>query len=146
MHVGSEWGQPIGDQAFQNLSGIINAHPGVRITHAHCAGNTDDATIEQWLRVPGAGYNENSFVDSSACLKFYRDAPMATRELIVWRFRKWGIDRLLMGSDYLQFLPEETPRQAIETLKQYPFTAEELNVILSNDGTRWLEPPVVDNP
>ena len=138
MHVGDVSSQPLTSAAFEALSEIINSHPSVRITHAHCAGNVDDATIESWLRVPGAGYNENSFVDTSACLKFYRDAPLATRELIVWRFRKWGIERVLLGSDYISFEPEETPAEAIETLRQYPFTEEEIGTILSNDGSAWL--------
>lgn len=144
MHAGNSHAQPLTDAAFQNLSTIIKAHPQVRVTHAHCAGNTDDAGIEQWLRVPGAGYNENSFVDTSACLKFYRDAPLATRELMVWRFRKWGIERVLLGSDYIQFQPEETPAEAIETLKRYPFTDDELKTILDNDGGRWLNGPSVE--
>jgi predicted TIM-barrel fold metal-dependent hydrolase len=138
MHVGNEWESAIEAEAFANLSGVIGAHPDVRVAHAHCAGNVDDATIEQWLRIPGAGYNENSFVETSACLKFYKDAPAATRELIVWRFRKWGIERVLLGSDYLKLEPEETPGEAIETLRQYPFTQAELDTILSNDGSRWL--------
>ena len=138
LHTGDPWSQPLDNDAFARLSEIINAHPSVRIAHAHCAGNTDDASIEAWLRVPGSGYRANAFVDTSACLRFYRDAPLATRELMVWRFRQWGIERVLLGSDYLQFQPEETPAEAIETLRQYPFTTEELDVILSNDGAAWL--------
>jgi len=138
MHVGDTWSLPLENDAFANLSMLIDDRPDLRIAHAHCAGNVDDATIEAWLRVPDAGFNENSYVDTSACLKFYRDAPLATRELIVWRFRKWGIDRVLLGSDFITFQPEETPAEAIETLKQFPFTDEELQTILSNDGSAWL--------
>lgn len=142
MHEGGLWSQPLDNESFVKLAEIITSHPSVRIAHAHCAGNTDDATIERWLRVEGSGWGENAYVDTSACLKFYKDAPLATRELIVWRFRKWGIERVLFGSDYIEFKPEETPGEALDTLREYPFTQEELDTILSNDGSEWLGPLV----
>lgn len=72
-------------------------------------------------------------------MKFFKDAPLAQREMIVWRFRKWGIKRVLFGTDYLKILPEETPKEALTTLGQYPFTQEEINTILTNDGSAWLK-------
>jgi predicted TIM-barrel fold metal-dependent hydrolase len=138
MHVGNAFGLPIGVEGLTNLGGIILSHPGVRLVHAHCAGPRDDQEIEVWLR--GGGVTPTSFVETSACLKFYKDAPLEHRELIVWRFRKWGINRVFMGSDYLKILPEETPKEALETLGKYPFTQEEIDTILSNDGSAWLGP------
>jgi hypothetical protein len=121
-----------------NLATILGAHPTVRIAHAHCAGNTDDDTIETWLRFGSAGYNlETSYVDISACLAFYADAPLAHRELIVWRLRKWGIKNVLFGSDYFAFFGE-TPQETLDILTQYPFTQKELDAILNNDGSAWL--------
>ncbi len=138
MHVADRWGlSPTGD-ALAHLATILGAHPDVRVAHAHCAGNTDDHMIETWLRVRQSGYNpETSYVDVSACLAFFVDAPLAQRELIVWRFRKWGIDHVLFGSDYFALFGE-TPRQTLEILAQYPFTQEELDTILNNDGAGWL--------
>jgi len=140
LHVGDAWSLPLENAEFVQLAELIDAHPTLRITHAHCAGNTDDADIERWLRVEDSGWRDNAFVDTSACLKFYKDAPLAKRELMVWRFRKWGMERVLFGSDFIEFKPEETPREALETLRQYPFSDDELETILSNDGQRWLEP------
>lgn len=117
---------------------ILHSHPTVRVAHAHCAGNVDDDTIETWLRLKKSGYNpETAFVDISACLAFHVDAPLAERELIVWRFRKWGIKNVLFGSDYFVF-EGETPLETLDILRQYPFTQKELDTILSNDGSAWL--------
>ena len=74
----------------------------------------------------------------SACLKFYKDAPLAKRELIVWRLKTWGLERLLFGSDYMMVAPVETPKEALETLTKYPFTQEEFDIVLSNDAWVWL--------
>jgi uncharacterized protein len=138
MHVSDPGGLPLVGPAFANLATILNEHPTVRVAHAHCAGNTDDDTIETWLRLGNSGYSpETSFVDISACLAFHVDAPLAQRELIVWRFRKWGIDHVLFGSDYSVF-EGETPAETLDILSQYPFTQEEIDTILSNDGSAWL--------
>ena len=77
-------------------------------------------------------------MDLSGTLEFYQDAPLSKRELMVWRYRKWGINKLLFGSDYLKVAPAQTPLEALETLTRYPFTQEELDTILSNDGVAWL--------
>jgi predicted TIM-barrel fold metal-dependent hydrolase len=138
VHVGNAFGLPLDVEGLTNLGGVILAHRGLRLVHAHCAGPRDDQEIEVWLRA--GGVSSNSYVEGSACLKFYKDAPLAHRELIVWRFRKWGIDRVFLGSDYLKALPEETPKEALETLGKYPFTQEEIDTILSNDGSAWLGP------
>jgi predicted TIM-barrel fold metal-dependent hydrolase len=135
IHVGGRDSLPLVGDGLANLGDIIGAHPDVRVMHAHCAGNMDDENIELWIR---EGAAETAYVDVSACLKFYRDAPLAKRELIVWRFRKWGIERVLFGSDYLSFVPVETPKEALETLTMYPFTQEEIDTILANDGSAWL--------
>jgi predicted TIM-barrel fold metal-dependent hydrolase len=143
MHVSDEYGGPPDSARFAALAEILTAHPTVRVAHAHCAGNTDAAAIEFWLRVRGSGYDpETSFVDTSACLVFHSDAPLAQRELMVWRLRKWGIEHVLFGSDYFAFVGE-TPRQALETLTKYPFTQAELDTILGNDGSAWLGPAAV---
>jgi predicted TIM-barrel fold metal-dependent hydrolase len=138
MHVGTEYGLEIDTVGFTNLALVLDAHPDVRIVLAHCAGPRDDQGIEAWIR--NGLVTENLYVDESACLQYFRDAPLAQRELIVWRFRQWGIERVLFGSDYLMVDPSsgEPPQQAIETLLQYPFTQEEIDTILSNDGSAWL--------
>jgi predicted TIM-barrel fold metal-dependent hydrolase len=142
MHVGDPLGLPLDADGFSNLANIIATHPDVRVLHGHCAGLTDDQNIEIWLggmvAIPPVFKPDNFFVEGSACLKFYRDAPLAKRELIVWRLRKWGLDRVFYGSDYLMIAPAETPQEALETLIQYPFTQQEIDLILSNDASAWL--------
>ncbi|MFQ6029294.1 MAG: amidohydrolase family protein, partial [Dehalococcoidia bacterium] len=95
-----------------------------------------------WLHgmaaTPPVFRQENFYVEVSACLKFYRDAPLAKRELLVWRLKKWGLDRVFFGSDYLMVAPAETPKETLETLRKYPFTQEEIDLILSNDASAWL--------
>lgn len=78
------------------------------------------------------------FVDTSSCLEFYKDAPQATKELMVWRLRKWGINRVFYASDYLQLQPVATPTEALETIRSYPVSQDELDAILNNDGSAWL--------
>jgi predicted TIM-barrel fold metal-dependent hydrolase len=125
IHVADELGGTPDNQRWAALAMILGAHPNVRVAHAHCAGNIDNRAIETWLRVRGSGYNpETSFVDVSACLEFHADAPLAERELMVWRLRKWGIDHVLFGSDYF-VLFGETPKEARETLIKYPFRSSQ---------------------
>lgn len=144
MHVAGGYGLPISGRAFAVLGEILTSHPTVRVTHAHCAGNLNDDDIELWLRLNGSGYDlETSFVDISACLEFFKDAPRSQRELIVWRLRQWGIEHVLFGSDYFVFDDGPTaadPESALETLTRYPFTQAELDTILGNDGSAWLRP------
>ncbi len=138
IHASDHFGLPLNGEAFTNLGAVITAHPSVRITHAHCAGNFDDQSIELWLRVHNSGYGDNAFVDISACLAYYSHAPLATRELMVWRLRNWGIERVLFGSDYFQYGEDETPKETLETLARYPFTQAELDTIVENDASAWL--------
>ena len=60
--------------------------------------------------------------------------------MIVWRLQKWGVERLLFSSDHLRLLGFPTPGQALETLRKYPFSQEEMDLILSGDtASAWLE-------
>ncbi len=140
MHVSDEYGGTPDSARFAALAAILTSHPTLRVVHAHCAGNNDASAIETWLRVRESGYSpETSWVDVSACLVFFEDAPWSQRELLVWRLRKWGIGHVLFGSDYFVHYGQ-TPAEAQETLTRFPFTQEELDTILANDGSEWLAP------
>ena len=92
IHVADELGGSPDNRRFAALAEILNTHPTVRVAHAHCANNIDDHGIEDWLRIRGSGYSpETSYVDVSACLTFYADAPLSHRELIVWRHANGGL-------------------------------------------------------
>jgi predicted TIM-barrel fold metal-dependent hydrolase len=136
IHAGTEFGLALDSAGFTNLALILDEHAAVRVVHAHCAGPRDDQGIEAWIRNGLVG--ENSFVEGSACLAYFKDAPAGVKERIVWQFRNWGIDRVFLGSDYISFGVDETPKEAIETLLSYPFTQAEIDTILSNDGSAWL--------
>ena len=143
MDVGSPLGLPLDADGLENLAFIIATHQDVRVVFAHNTMNTDDQGIEQWLHafvaIPPALNPDSLFVDLSAALKFYKDAPLSKKELIVWRLRKWGLERVFFGSDYLMLAPAESPKEALETLSKYPFTQEEIDLITSNDASAWLE-------
>jgi predicted TIM-barrel fold metal-dependent hydrolase len=145
MHTGNPIGIQLDADGLTNLIMILINHPGVRVVHAHCAGGSDDQRIEVWLHgieaTPPVFNPENFFLDVSACLKFHSDAPQSQRELWVWRLKKWGLERVLFGSDYLMVAPVETPLEALETLSKYPFTQEEIDIILNNDASAWLFGP-----
>jgi predicted TIM-barrel fold metal-dependent hydrolase len=143
MHVGTPLGLPLDADGLANLAIIIATHPEVRVVHAHCAGETDEHRIELWIKgmEDGLGSPENFYLEMSSCLKFFRDAPLAQRELMVWRLKKWGLERVFLGSDYLMVSPVETPKEALETLSKYPFTQEEIDIILDNDASAWLNGP-----
>lgn len=138
LHVN---GPPLDSRSIENVFATLGANQNTRIVIAHAGGTADWETelylIPQYL-VPPLINPENLYMDLSSSLKFYQDAPLSKRELIVWRFRKWGIDKLFFGSDYLNIAPQQTPFEALETLARYPFTQDEIDIILANDGAAWL--------
>jgi predicted TIM-barrel fold metal-dependent hydrolase len=138
LHVSAA---PLDSEAIMNVFETLAANQDTRIVLAHAGGSADWETeiylIPQYL-VPPLIDSRNLYMDLSASLQFYQDAPLSKREVMVWRYRKWGIKKLFFGSDYLKIAPQQTPTEALETLTRYPFTQEELDIILSNDGTAWL--------
>ena len=143
MHVGTPLGLALSPDGLTNLATIIATHPDVRVAHAHCAAETDDQRLEVWLKgmvaTPPVFSPDNFYIEVSACLEFFEDAPLAKKELIVWRLRTWGLERVLFGSDYLMVAPVQTQEEALESLSKYPFTQEEIDLILNNDASAWLE-------
>jgi hypothetical protein len=79
-----------------NLATIIATHPTVRLTFAYCVNDADRDEMESWITGFGQGiFNvQNHFVDTSSCLEFYKEAPLAQKELMVWRLGEWGTDQL----------------------------------------------------
>ena len=134
---------PMDPSATANLAAIITAHPNVRVLHSHCGGFIDEHTRQLWLNGlrPNA---DTSFLDLSGCLLQFEDAPVSKRELMVWMLRKWGIERVLWSSDNLVLRGPTSrlkPLAALDTLTKYPFTQEELDIILNNDASAWLTGP-----
>lgn len=141
MHVSAA---PLDDDSLIAALQVIASHPDLRLAVAHCGGDAD-YEIEQYL-IPAAAVPplinlDNLFTDVSSCLDFYSDAPRSQRELIVWRLRKFGIEHVFLGSDYLSIAPVQTPAEALETLAKYPFTQQEIRTIVENDASMWLDGP-----
>lgn len=135
-------GVPLDRAAMLNAYRMIGGHPNLRLVLAHCTGFSS-AEIEAFLipalHLPQPFFSlKNLFVDVSNCLNIYEDAPLSQRELIVFNLRQWGLRNVLFGSDYLMVAHVETPKEALETLVKYPFTQEELDIILNNDASAWL--------
>lgn len=143
LQLGSATGLPLGSEERENLTQILFAHPEVRTVLAQCAGPVDDGNIELWLQVFSSQLPEivpdNLFLEVSGCMEFFQDAPESKRETLVWRLRKWGLDRVFFGSDYLKISSGPTPIEALVTLALYPFTQEEIDQITSNNALNWLE-------
>ncbi|PKB63650.1 MAG: hypothetical protein BZY80_06170 [SAR202 cluster bacterium Io17-Chloro-G2] len=87
MHVGNPIGVQLYADGVTNLATIVATHSKVRLAHAHYAGTSNDQRIEVWLlgivATSPVFSPENFYVEVSACLKFFKDAPLAKRELIV---------------------------------------------------------------
>lgn len=144
IHAADPNGITMTADALWNLGVLIATHPDVRLAFAHCGSSGFDVeTLNTLLFAfeasPPVLSPDNLWLDTSSCLAFFKDAPLSTKEEIVWRLRKWGLERVLFGSDYLLVSPRETPAEALETISSYPFTQEEIDLILSNDGSAWLE-------
>ena len=142
LHMRSPRDPALKREAFENLAEIINNHPDVRVSHSHCGGVIDEHVSDQWLGRLRPN-PDTAFLDLSICLNHFEDAPFSKRELIVWRLRKWGIERLLWSSDYVRINPaQQTPLEALETLEKYPFTQAEIDTLLSGGAASlWLEGP-----
>ena len=138
LHTQTPMDPPLDPAAFANLAGIIADHPDVRVSHSHCGGVIDEHTSQLWLQRMRPN-PDSAFIDLSLCLKHFEDAPLSKREMVVWHLRNWGVERLVWSSDYLEILGLPTPGEALETLSKYPFTSEEMDLILSNDASAWLK-------
>lgn len=135
-------GGPLDSDAFRNLVDIISAHQDVRIVLSQCGG-PGETSLENWRLAAQNPFNPldtgNLFLDTSSCLSFYQNAPLATRENIAWQMREWGLDNVLLGSGYMTINEDgETPASMLETLSSYPFTQEEADLMTSNDASAWL--------
>lgn len=138
LHSQTPMDPAVDPDALANLAAIIADHPDVRVNHSHCAGVIDEHSSQFWLQTMRPN-PDSAFLDLGLCLRAFEDAPLSKRELIVWRLRQWGVERLLFSSDHLRLLEFPTPGQALLTLGKYPFTQEEIELITSNDASAWLE-------
>ncbi len=139
LHVN---GPPLDAKAMMNVLATLGQNRATRVTIAHAGGLLDhemDTYLVTQYSVPPLIDPTNLYMDLSGHLEYYEDAPLSRREMMVWRCRKWGIEKLFFGSDYLSAAPAQTPLEALQTLTRYPFTQEEIDTILGNDASAWLQ-------
>ena len=145
IHVGGpRFGLPLDSKGFENLVDKMAGYDDMRVLHAQCAGITDERRIEVWLALLQNEFSSglvaaNHFVSIDDCLAVYGDGPLLNKELIVSRLRRWGIDKVLFASGYFDVENGgQSPAEALKTLSTYPFTQDEIDTILRNDGSAWL--------
>ncbi len=84
---------------------------------------------------------KNAYVDLSFTATYFNDAPASRKEDLVWTLRKFGIDRVFMGSDF----PVSDVRAAFTDVRKYPLTKAELRGVeganfeafLRASGAKW---------
>lgn len=141
IHASNPIGLPLDSSGLTRFGAVVATHPKVRVAFAHSFSLLDNQQLE-WLIYgiqQGVFNRQHLFIDVSASLSAFQDAPLSERELMVWRLRKFGLDHVLFGSDYLRSDPTaDTPAAALKALSAYPFTQAEIDLILANDGSAWL--------
>lgn len=95
---------------------IINNNPQTTIIVGHMLGNDYKSILEI--------KNPNAFIEISAALvqQYFKN----NKEDVAKYLRKFGIEKVLFGSDWPVIHPSET----LKVLKEYPFTKEELEKII----------------
>ncbi|MGE0632254.1 MAG: amidohydrolase family protein [Pseudobdellovibrionaceae bacterium] len=109
---------------------IIVRFPKTKVILAHSLfKDYRDLSIAALLYQMNSEVPRNIYVDLSAISIFYADSP--ERENLVWHLRQFGIDRVLMGSDYPAFTPIDT----LNALRKLPFTEAEITAITSRNAS-----------
>ena len=145
LYVGSPtYGLPLDSEAFGQLLEVMASYPTTRVVHTQCAGMFDERRMNLWSGVFNNSDSigilpENHFIGIGECLARYENAPMSTKELMVYNFRTWGIERVFFASGNTPDIMEtQSPGLALATLAKYPFTQSEIDMILSNDASEWI--------
>lgn len=131
------------EHLLMNIGEIFARFPDVKLMLAHGFGNCNlDPLVNLVYALPFFFPKpENIFTETSSMFNFYKDAPIEKKREIVWLLRKFGINRVFYGSDYIALQPENPrPVETLQNLAAYPFTQDEIDTILNNKGTHWLTP------
>jgi len=145
IHVGGpRFGLPLDSKGFENLVDHMAEFAEMRVLHTQCAGLMDERRIDVWLSLlinedTSGLVRANHFVSIDDCLVAHAQDPLLNKALIVSRLRRWGVDKVLFASSYLEGASgSKTPAEALEVLSGYPFTQTEIDTIIGNDGSAWL--------
>lgn len=113
-----------------SLIQLAFANPSVNIVMAHGLGHhySELASIHLYRELLG-GFGENLYIDISATLFLYPPGSPPF-ENYIWHLRRFGTDRIMLGSDY----PVKSSSEALEALEAMGFTIEEQNQILRTNA------------
>lgn len=141
LHTQTPEDPPMSKAALNNLIGVVEDHPNVRVSHSHCGGVADENTLGRWLTAIRPN-RDSAFIDLSTCLQMFEDEPMPVRLRVVQHLRSWGVDHLLPSSDHIRLLDFPTTGDALTTLSKFPFTKDEVDIIVGCEvASAWLGIP-----
>ena len=115
-----------------SLIQLAYANPSVNIVMAHGLGHhySELASIHLYRELLG-GFGENLYIDISATLFLYPPGSPPF-ENYIWHLRRFGTDRIMLGSDY----PVKSSSEALEALEAMGFTPEEQSQILQDNALK----------
>ena len=115
-----------------SLIQLAFTNPSVNIVMAHGLGHhySELASIYLYRELLG-GFGENLYIDISSTLFLYPPGSPPF-ENYMWHLRRFGMDRVLFGSDY----PVKSSSEALEALEAMGFTPEEQNQILQDNALK----------
>jgi len=111
---------------------LVQAVPGARLILAHAHGPSFPQLLVYDLLAPYPWWRRQVWVDISATANLLAGGPFA--EQFVWVLRKFGIDRVIYGSDY----PVGDPVADLEAAKSLGFSDTELAAVLHDNAAALL--------
>jgi uncharacterized protein len=113
---------------------LLMAVPEARLILAHAHGPSFPQLLVYDLLAPYPWFRRQVWVDISATANLLAGGPFA--EQFVWVLRKFGMDRVVYGSDY----PVGDPVDDLEAAKGLGFDDAELAAVLYDNAAALLSP------
>lgn len=107
-------------------------YPDANFVMAHAYGYSYRELLPLGEYLAQEGVPENFFIETSTFFETYEDAP--EMDDIVWYFEKFGIKRILFGSDWNGYAQEA----ALRAFHKYPFSSEQKEAILFKNAEKLL--------
>ncbi|HEY8562296.1 MAG TPA: amidohydrolase family protein [Pyrinomonadaceae bacterium] len=123
-------------QAEATLNQILPAAPDIPIQIAHMAASGPNYHSDEAFEVYAAAAEKNDprmknvYTDVASMVT--RGTNEKTLELVARRLRQFGLRRVLFASDYAPGGSNETPKEARESFRRLPFSADEFKTVAGN--------------